>query len=152
MATDADRLNARRLYVESELPPSDLGIARQCGIDRGTVKRWREAEAWDIQRAEFWHRCRTDTAVESQVAADTARAAHRYLTHAQRLEILHDIATDLDAERRDRIAAVLACNKLDPAPPAPVEGGIGGADAAGVDYGTMDAAELVRLYRAASPS
>lgn len=92
MATDLQRLQAERLYVESELPQSDLGIARACGIDRGTVKRWREAGDWERKRAEFQHRCRTDAAIALRSAADAVRQSAKLLDAIEAQEILANIA------------------------------------------------------------
>ena len=111
MASDAQRHQARRLYIESEpdrrnLPPSDSAIGRACGIDRETVKRWREAEAWELARAEFHHRAASAAAHATSVE----RKAAKVLTALRRRELLESCAEDkavpwpvrIQAMREDR--------------------------------------------------
>lgn len=92
MASEADRLRAERGYVESEEQPTDKALAASCGIDRGTVKRWREAGDWERKRREFWHRCSTDAAHAAYVATEAARQAASILSAVEVLEELSRIA------------------------------------------------------------
>lgn len=117
MASDADRLRAQRLYVESEIQQSDKGLAASCGIDRGTVKRWREAGSWETERAAYWHRCRTDTAVANaiaaQVSADSERQIGPILARADGLAILSSIAKDTAEKGTTRVMAVTRIAEID---------------------------------------
>lgn len=96
------------------MPQTDSGISRSCGIDRETVKRWRLADGWSEQRAEFLAQCRSDAARATAVATATARQTARVLSAVRRREILESIAEDPDGKPRDRIAAILADARLDP--------------------------------------
>ena len=113
MASDADRLRAGRLYVESEVCPSDSAISRACGIDRQTVKRWREASSWDIQRAEFWHRCHTDATVAAIAATEGERKATAILSRAEGLGLLSGIAWDEKQKGTTRVMAITRISEID---------------------------------------
>ena len=113
MASDADRLRAQRLYVESDKPQSDSAIAKDCGIYRETVKSWRVAGGWELEREEFWHRCRTGAAIETIIAATAARQSVPILTRIRGLEILASIAEDDTQKGTTRVQAISKASEID---------------------------------------
>lgn len=111
MATDRDRLRARRLYVEGGKSPA--AIAADIGVHRSTIYEWRAEGDWDLERRQLADKIRqvSDEATEPAVAA--AAVAHRILSRQRGLAILAELAENGEVPPKDRIAAVKACADLD---------------------------------------
>jgi len=111
VATDADRLRAERLFVEAGKSMS--AVASDIGCARSTVYEWRNEGDWDSKRKELSDKIQQAVREVSDPVAAAIAASHRLLSRAEGLAIAAGIAINLDAENRDRLAALKLIGTFD---------------------------------------